>query len=278
MKLIDSHCHLHDSEFYDDETRERAYREAIHVGVAMICVGTDTRSSHEAVAFAESHDNVWAVVGIHPHEAAANQASEIRELLVHKSDAVVGVGEIGLDYYYDHSPRGVQLERLGEQLRLAVEFDLPVSFHVRDEKAGGGAVWRDFWQVFDKFTNVRGVLHSFTDTPANLQAGLARGLYIGVNGISTFTKDPVQQKMYRELPLERMLLETDAPYLTPAPFRGKMNIPAYVGKVAEFQARVRGISLDDIARITTANTQTLFGVHYARGTTSHHRISSFRKS
>ena len=132
---------------------------------------------------------------------------------------------------YGHSPRQAQLERLGEQLRLAVEFDLPVSFHVRDEKAGSSAVWRDFWQVFDKFANVRGVLHSFTDTPANLQAGLARGLYVGVNGISTFTRDPVQQKMYRELPLEHMLLETDAPYLTPAPFRGKMNIPAYVGVI-----------------------------------------------
>lgn len=260
MKLIDSHCHLHDSEFFDAEVQAEAYAQSIAAGVTMICVGTDVRSSHEAVEFAESHDNVWAVIGIHPHEAAASRADEIRALLAHKSDTVVGIGEIGLDYYYDHSPRQVQLERLGEQLRLAVEFDLPVSFHVRDEKAGGGAVWCDFWQVFDKFANVRGVLHSFTDTPANLQAGLARGLYVGVNGISTFTRDSAQQKMYRELPLERMLLETDAPYLTPAPFRGKMNIPAYVGKVAEFQARERGISPDEIMRITTANTQTLFGV------------------
>ena len=271
MKLIDSHCHLHDSEFYDDETRERAYREAIHVGVAMICVGTDTRSSHEAVAFAESHDNVWVAVGIHPHEAATNQADDIRKLLSQKSDKVVGIGEIGLDYHYDHSPRELQLQRLREQLQLAVAFDLPVSFHVRD-------AFDDFWPVFDEFSGIRGVLHSFTDTQVNLDAGLARGLYMGINGISTFTKDAAQQTMYRHAPLERVLLETDAPYLTPIPFRGKVNVPAYVGKVAEFQARVRGISLDDIARITTANTRTLFGVHYARGTTSHHRISSFRKS
>ena len=123
---------MHDSEFYDDETRERAYREAIHAGVAMICVGTDVRSSHEAVTFAELHDNVWAVVGIHPHEAATNQASDIRKLLSQKSDKVVGIGEIGLDYHYGHSPREMQLQRLREQLRLAVAFDLPVSFHVRD--------------------------------------------------------------------------------------------------------------------------------------------------
>ena len=255
MKLIDSHCHLHDSEFYDATTRERVYREAIHAGVAMICVGMDVRSSHEAVTFAELHDNVWAVVGIHPHEAATNQADDIRKLLSQKSDKVVGIGEIGLDYHYDHSPREVQLQRLREQLRLAVAFDLPVSFHVRD-------AFDDFWPVFDEFSGIRGVLHSFTDTQVNLDAGFARGLYMGINGISTFTKDTAQQTMYRHAPLERVLLETDAPYLTPIPFRGKVNIPAYVRQVAEYHARARDLAIEEAASVTTRNARQIFGINY----------------
>ena len=253
MQLVDSHCHLHDSEFYDSRAQTKAYEESIVAGVAMICVGTDVRSSRQAVDFARTHDDVWAIVGIHPHEASSNDSKDIRRLIHDSCDVVVGVGEIGLDYYYDHSPRDIQAERLREQIALAVSFDLPISFHVRD-------AFDDFWPIFDEFSGVRGVLHSFTDTQKNLDKGLARGLFIGINGISTFTKDKAQQELYRTVPLDRVLLETDAPFLTPKPFRGKMNIPAYVGRVAEHQAVQRGLSPDDVIRTTTINARTVFGV------------------
>lgn len=252
MDLIDSHCHIHDSEFYPDN-REEVYRASRDAGVRMICVGTDVRSSREAVEFAVSHEGCHAVVGIHPHDTKDNDVSDIRQLIEKYRKDIVGVGEIGLDYYYDNSPRTRQCEVLREQLALAREFDLPVSFHVRE-------AFDDFWPILDEFPGVRGVLHSFTDTQKNLEEGIRRGLYIGINGISTFTKDPLQQEMYAKVPLKYVLLETDAPFLTPKPFRGKMNIPAYVGRVAEHQAMLKNVSPDEVIRITTDNAEKVFGI------------------
>ena len=252
MDLIDSHCHIHDSEFYPDN-REEVYRASRDAGVRMICVGTDVRSSREAVEFAVSHEGCYAVVGIHPHDTKDNDVSDIRQLIEKHRKDIVGVGEIGLDYYYDNSPRTRQCEALREQLALAREFDLPVSFHVRE-------AFDDFWPILDEFPGVRGVLHSFTDTQKNLEEGIRRGFYIGINGISTFTKDPLQQAMYAKVPLKYVLLETDAPFLTPKPFRGKMNIPAYVGRVAEHQAMLKKVSPDEVIRITTDNAEKVFGI------------------
>ena len=252
MDLIDSHCHIHDSEFYPDN-REEVYRASRDAGVRMICVGTDVRSSREAVEFAVSHEGCYAVVGIHPHDTKDNDVSDIRQLIEKYRKDIVGVGEIGLDYYYDNSPRTRQCEVLREQLALARESDLPVSFHVRE-------AFDDFWPILDEFPGVRGVLHSFTDTQKNLEEGIRRGLYIGINGISTFTKDPLQQEMYAKVPLKYVLLETDAPFLTPKPFRGKMNIPAYVGRVAEHQAMLKNVSPDEVIRITTDNAEKVFGI------------------
>ena len=251
--LVDSHCHLHDSEFYDVEKQKIAYKTSLAARVAMICVGTDVRSSREAIAFARSHEHAYAVVGIHPHEASQNDVAQLRELVRNHRDEIVGIGEIGLDYHYEHSSRASQAACLRAQIALALEYDLPISFHVRE-------AFIDFWQIFDEFSGVRGVLHSFTDTQENLDRGIKNGLYIGINGISTFTKDMAQQQMYRNAPIERVLLETDAPFLTPAPFRGKMNIPAYVEKIAEHQAAQRNLPLDEIIRTTTTNARTLYGV------------------
>lgn len=251
LQLIDSHCHLHDSEFYPDG-REEVYQRAIDQGVGMICVGTDQRSSAEAVAFAKVHDHVWAAVGVHPHDAAGGW-DDIAALVARGSSKLVAVGEIGLDYYYDNSPRPAQLRALEAQLQLAVDHDLPVSFHVRE-------AFDDFWPVLDNFHGVRGVLHSFTDSQANLERGFERGLYVGLNGISTFTRDPDQQQLYQQLPLSSLLLETDAPFLTPKPFRGKVNEPGYVRLVAEFWAQQRGLVLAELARTTVSNTRRLFGI------------------
>lgn len=266
MQFVDTHCHLHDSEFYH-ENREETYRQSRAAGVTMLCVGTDVRSSREAIEFAATHEGCHAIIGIHPHEAKNNSVQEIRSLLeqhlrlstlqppssnLHHPPSILGIGEIGLDYYYNHSPREVQAEVLRAQLALAKEYDLPVSFHVRE-------AFEDFWPILGEFPEVKGVLHSFTDTHANAEEAIHRGLLIGINGISTFTKDASQRTMYASIPIGSILLETDAPFLTPAPFRGKMNIPAYVERVATHQAEVRNLSLEEVAHTTTANAQVLFG-------------------
>jgi TatD DNase family protein len=250
MTFIDTHCHIHDEEFYPD-SREDVYARSVEAGVFMIVVGTDMKSSYDAVAFARSHPESKAVVGVHPHEAS-HGIEGLADLIANSHDVIVGVGEIGLDYFYEHSTKVQQQDILRQQLALAQEHNLPVSFHVRD-------AFDDFWPIFDKY-KVKGVLHSFTDTAENLVLALERGLYIGVNGISTFTKDAKQKVLYTELPLASIVLETDAPFLTPAPFRGKINTPAYVGRVAEHQAMVKGTSLQHVALVTSQNARKLFGL------------------
>lgn len=230
----------------------------------MMCVGTDVRSSRESVVFCETHEGTYPVVGIHPHEAKDNNSEEIRQLIATRRERIVGVGEIGLDYFYDHSPRDLQQRVLREQLTIAREYGLPVSFHVRDAVRSDGSlageVFADFWRIIDDFPDIKGVLHSFTDSQANLTEALRRGFFIGINGIATFTKDKVQQAMYAGIDVSRILLETDAPFLTPAPFRGKMNSPAYVGRVAEHLAEQRHVSLESIVDATTHNAKELFGI------------------
>lgn len=250
MKLIDSHCHIHDTEFFGD-VREAVYQRAVAASIGMIAVGTDERSSVEAVQFADTHEQVWAAVGVHPHDTKMGWGS-IRQLAA-SSKKVVAIGEIGLDYFYNHSPRDAQIRGLEEQLQIAVERNLPVSFHVRE-------AFEDFWPIFDNFPGVKGVLHSFTDSRENAEKGMARGLYIGVNGISTFTKDVKQQELYRSLPLENIIFETDAPFLTPAPFRGKMNEVGYVELVAQWAATERSMAIDDVMEISCRTTRTLFNV------------------
>ena len=260
LRLIDSHCHLHDTEFFADN-REELYQQTIAAGIGMICVGTDERSSRQAVEFTANRDYTWAAVGVHPHDSKDGW-NEVEQLLKSREDnsPIVAIGEIGLDYYYNNSPRDVQIQALEAQLQLAIDYDLPVSFHIRDGAAGQVSVWDDFWPIFDNFHGLRGVLHSFTDTRLNLEKGFARGLYVGLNGISTFTKDQVQQELFASIPLERLLLETDAPFLTPKPFRGKMNKPEYVELVAKYWAEQRNIDFDNLTKVTVHNTKNLFGI------------------
>jgi TatD DNase family protein len=293
--FIDTHCHVHEAEYPLDREGVIARAHAADVD-AMICVGTSEQSSREAVTFAVGRDDVFATVGVHPHEtkdgwgevttllaggritgtvysengfaagltrAPAPGQSRAADVFLNKyaqqsstalrRDKIVAIGEIGLDYFYTHSPRETQIRALEEQIDLALKYDLPVIFHVRE-------AFDDFWPILDNFHGLRGELHSFTDTAVHLEEGLRRGLYVGVNGISTFTKDKSQQAMFASIPLNRLLLETDAPFLTPAPFRGKVNEPAFVRNVAEFQASLRGVDLTEIARTTTANATALFAL------------------
>lgn len=259
MQLIDSHCHIHESEFFAPDLQAEAYARAREKDIAMVLVGTSEIGSAEAIEFAAAHDDAWAVIGVHPHETGGGY-EKIGELLKSKSSTkVVGVGEIGLDYYYLHTPREKQIAGLEQQLQWALDYDLPVSFHVRDYKDNQKqSVWDDFWPIFDNFSAVRGVLHSFTDTMQNLEAGLGRGLCIGVNGIATFARG--REEVYRAIPLEKILLETDAPFLTPVPFRGKMNEPSYLDLVAEYIADLHEISYQKVSAETTKSTRKLFSI------------------
>ncbi len=283
--LVDSHCHIHDAQFYP-EGREDVYARAVEAGVQMLLVGTSEADSRAAVEFAASHEGTWAVVGVHPHDTRDGWQGIGRILATGDRDAtrrlqreserseltsergaegraphkIVGIGEIGLDYFYDNSPREVQRQALEQQLQWALDYALPVSFHVREASSlqERHSVWQDFWPILDNFPGVRGVLHSFTDTAVTLERALGRGLFIGVNGISTFTRDEAQCEMFAAIPLEKILLETDAPFLTPVPYRGRVNEPAFVQLVAEHLARTRGLSLETVATTTTANARELF--------------------
>ncbi|MDN5274898.1 MAG: putative Uncharacterized deoxyribonuclease YabD [Candidatus Saccharibacteria bacterium] len=252
--LIDTHCHIHEASYPLDSLD--VLKRAHHAGVEkLICVGTNEQSSREALDFANRHERVFASIGVHPHDTKDGW-TEVESIIRSSKpvdDKLVAVGEIGLDYFYTHSPRHLQIEAFQAQIELALKYNLPIIFHVRE-------AFDDFWPIFDNFTGIRGELHSFTDTQKNLEAGLQRGLYVGVNGISTFTKDKTQKAMFNTIPLERLLLETDAPFLTPTPLRGKVNEPAFVKNVAEYHARVRGLSFEEIATATSANANALFAL------------------
>jgi TatD DNase family protein len=247
--LVDTHCHIHESyELPVDEVLERA----AHAGVSQyICVGTSEESSQLAIEFATNHDEAYAAIGVHPHES--NQGFGRIAGLAMNASKLVAIGEIGLDYFYTHSSKEVQIDALKAQIEIALKHNLPIIFHVRE-------AFDDFWPIFDSYKVIRGVLHSFTDSSENLKKAIQRGLYIGVNGISTFTKDENQKATFDSVPLARLLFETDAPFLTPAPLRGKVNEPAYVKIVAEYHANRRGLSLEEIAAATTANARTLFAL------------------
>ena len=172
-----------------------------------------------------------------------------------ETNKIVGIGECGLDYFYDHSPREDQIAMLKFQIELALEHDLPLSFHVRE-------AFDDFWPIFESYrgSDLRGVLHSFTDTAVNLEKAVEQGLHFGVNGIVTFTKDEAQRVIYRTIPQRLLLMETDAPFLTPVPFRGKVCEPRHVRVTAQFLADLRSENLEDLAVATTANARALFKV------------------
>lgn len=252
MIFTDTHCHIHDPEFFPNGGDE-PYEQARSAGVRrMLCVGTDTASSKQAVKFCANKEGVHAVVGIHPHEAEkeiAQRPDFFKWCHEQVGEKLVGVGEIGLDYHYSHSPRDRQIALLEQQIDLALSLGVPVSFHVRD-------AFDDFWPIFDNFTGIRGVLHSFTDTIHAMEKGLERGLYIGVNGIATFARE--RDDATRRVPLDRMLFETDAPFLTPTPLRGKINLPGNIPLIASFVAELRGTTVEELSQKTERNVDRLF--------------------
>jgi TatD DNase family protein len=222
----------------------------------MICVGTTLPDSKMGVAFVEGRDHVWASIGIHPHEAKdyagyADRLAEFAQLA--DKPKVVAVGECGLDFFYEHSPREAQEAVLRFQLDLAAKHKLPLIFHVRD-------AFDDFWPIFDEYKGLTGVIHSFSAGEKELGQILERGLYVGLNGIMTFTKDAGQLAAAKAVPLDRLVLETDAPFLTPSPYRGTICEPKHVRTVAAFLAELKGESLENLATSTTRNARKVFGL------------------
>ncbi len=274
MRLVDTHCHIQSIGGTQADLTAKKWREsgvtdpdkvigdAGAAGVAsLICVGTDLADSQAALEFASQRDGVFAAVGVHPHEA--------RQFLRHPTakgefprtvlgnlgneSKLIAIGEIGLDYYYQHSPRAQQKELLEFQLNLAQQADLPVIFHVRE-------AFEDFWPMVDRYPGVRGVIHSFSATTTELEQILKRDFYVGLNGIMTFTKDQAQLEAAKAVPLDKLVLETDAPYLTPVPHRGAVCQPKHVKATANFLAELRDESPAQLARATSHNASHLFGL------------------
>jgi len=270
VEFFDTHCHIQESgdvaETETDPTRKRWLKNgnmlpqelierARDAGVTrLMAVGCTLEDSQRAVALAAHQPKVWASIGIHPHEAQKHLDNPewLTQFATLAADTnVSAIGECGLDYYYENSPKEAQAQILRFQLELAQKYDLPVIFHVRD-------AFDDFWPIFEEFSGLRGVIHSFTTTEAELKRVLAHGLYVGLNGIMTFTNDPAQLAAAKAVPLEKMVLETDAPYLTPKAVRGNICEPQHVRLTAQFLAELRGDTIDYLANATTQNARQLF--------------------
>jgi len=252
--LIDTHCHI-DSQKFDGD-RAAILRRARDAGVQrFITIGCDVDNSRRARGLAEIHDDVFFSAGIHPHEAEKAEDGFAQHLAsISEHDKCVAIGECGLDYYYDHSPREQQRAVFQKQLELAAEVELPVVIHVRD-------AWDDCIPMLkDAQLKNTGVIHCFTGTKEQAEASLELGYYISIPGIVTFSKAGDLPDVVVNTPQDRLLVETDSPYLAPKPHRGRRNEPAYVAHVAEKVAELRGTTVDDVHAFTGANAQRLFGV------------------
>ena len=257
MHLIDTHCHLDWKAF--DPDREAVIDRAAQAGVRrMISIGVDVPSSRRAIEIAEQHEAVYAAVGVHPNDCAdfsATLLNEVRSLARHPK--VVAIGEIGLDYYWRKVDHDTQARAFRAQLELAAEINKPVIIHSRDAAPDVVTLLEDFTYHVSRIT---GTLHSYFDNLEIAQRVFSLGFYIGVTGPITFKRSDREREIVRQVRNDRLLLETDAPFLTPVPHRGERNEPAYVRYVAETIASARGQSLEEIARQSTQNAERLFGL------------------
>ncbi|MCB2189284.1 MAG: TatD family hydrolase [Deltaproteobacteria bacterium] len=250
MQLIDSHAHL---DLLDDAAAALARARAAGV-VQVVTIGVDRASSLAALELAKAHPEVYATLGLHPHDAEQGGPALWQEFRAWaERPRVVGLGECGLDYYRDLSPRPVQREAFGAQIALARELGLPLVVHIRDALPEALAMLEG-----EGAAEVGGVVHCFSGGPAEAARALELGFHLGLTGVLTFPKAGELKEVARTAPLERLLVETDCPYLAPAPFRGKKNEPAYVAHTLAELARLREIAPAEAAAATTANTRRLF--------------------
>ena len=257
--LIDSHVHLDDPRF--DQDRATILSGADQAGLeALVTIGCDLQTSQAAVALANVHSHVYATVGVHPHEAKRVESfwyQELRELA--KSSKVVAYGEIGLDYHYDHSPREVQRQRFREQIQEARSLALPLVIHTREAQADTIAILRE-----EKAHEIGGVFHCFSGDAWLAKDALDMGFYLSFSGVITFKNATMLREIVQTVPLDRIMVETDCPYLAPVPHRGKRNEPAYVTYVAQTIADLVGkgnpSAFEAVSQATVANTKRLFKI------------------
>lgn len=252
LTLVDSHCHLNYPEIYPnlEQFLSHANDQAVRY-----CMTINTRLSESVLLqeIADQYPRVFCTTGVHPHEAAEHDIATIRERLKTHANhpKVVGIGETGLDYYYDHSPRAEQITSFDIHLAAATDLDLPVIIHTRDAD-------QDTLSTVDNHPHAKGVFHCFSGDLSLAKAALDRGYYLSFSGIITFKKADVLREVVKFTPLDRLLVETDSPFLAPIPHRGQPNQPAWTRVVAEKVAEIKGLSIHEIAHATTENFFTLF--------------------
>jgi TatD DNase family protein len=258
MELIDSHAHIDFPQFAED--RDAMLDRARAAGVTTLLAigsGPGPEKLDAAIPFAKQHDWIYATVGTHPHEAKELTAAHLERLAeLAKHPRVIAYGEIGLDYFFDHSPRDVQQRVFRQQMELAAKAKLPIIIHCRD-------AWPDCMDMLKQdwhSTGLGGVLHCFTSTLEDAKRGLDMGFMISFAGNSTYPKAQNLRDVAKALPLENLLIETDSPFLAPQPYRGKRNEPAYVGEVAKAIASVRNLAADEVALATAGNFRRFFGL------------------
>jgi len=262
--FIDSHAHLEMQQF--DEDREAMLARAQAAGVeAILAIGSGTGpgSLDCAVKLAQQHDFIYATIGIHPHEAKLATDTDFTELAqLAGTEKVIAWGEIGLDYHYDHSPRHIQKEVFIRQMELARLARLPIIIHCRPSENSENA-WHDCMRLLNEHwmpSGLGGVLHCFTGSLADMQAALDLGFMISFAGNVTFTKAQEIRDAAKQVPLDRMFIETDSPFLAPIPHRGKRNEPAFVKEVARQIGELRGVPAEEIGVIAAKNFRSFFGL------------------
>ncbi len=254
--LVDSHAHIHFDEYRNDINKILANAKRNSVS-KIIIVGTDGKTSAAAIEFIKNLNNpgikIFASIGLHPHDAkkGLDDLKIIKNLA--ESENPVAIGECGLDYYRNLSSKDEQIKVFRYQIELALSRNLPIIFHVRDG-------FDDFFKIIKDYDGIKGVIHSFSATKKEVELGLKYDLYFGLNGIMTFTKDQQQLEAAKVIPRDKLLLETDCPFLSPAPYRGKRNEPAFVKVIAQFLAELRNQNFDELAQKTSQNAKTLFNL------------------
>jgi len=247
--LVDSHCHL---DFAKEEDRAGIIARARRAGVrTLLTISTKLHEFPTVRAIAESDPDIWCSVGVHPHEAEVEPAAADALIALAQHPKAVGIGETGLDFYYEHSPRERQAQVFRTHLIAARETGLPVIVHTRDADPETIA-------ILEEEKPQAGVIHCFSTGRALAERAVALGFYISISGIATFKNAQALRDIIRDLSLERLLVETDAPYLAPVPMRGKTNEPAYVVHTAKLVAELKGVTPDELARVTTENFFRLF--------------------
>ena len=252
--LVDSHCHLDFEDFDTDRAAVLSRAKAAGVDL-MVTISTKITEAEKVIALAESHEALVCSVGIHPHEAGREpetSAAELVALAAHEK--VVGIGETGLDYFYEHSPREAQQRNFRAHIDACRQSRLPLIVHARDADEDTADILEDEMGKGD----YPGLIHCFTAGPELARRALDIGFYISISGIATFKTAAELRETIKAVPLERLLVETDAPFLAPVPHRGKRNEPSFVAETAAMLAELKGVSPQELARITTDNFFTLF--------------------